>query len=179
MSKKPRRSAFAPNLRSSLGYDLPEAPQAKVGVPWLSLFGFELGEEVLIFPNAAAGMGSALQGTLVDIAVNPNDNSPSVVVIRQPDKPRCVIPWASIMMITKAEGPRVEVPQPEVSMADLVAFAEGQGIEIPDEVRAQAAIENLDDFVGLVSDDIDDEFASMVVTNTEIGGTDFDVLSQF
>jgi hypothetical protein len=141
--KKATNPEFVPSI-------VPEdhVPQ-QLGVGWFDLFGLKLGEEALIFPNGAAGVGQALQGTLIDIAFSP-ENGPIAVIIAQPDKPRCVVPWASIMMMTKATAPTVDVPQPEVTMADLVRFADEQGLEVPDDVRAEVALGDEDEYGSMV-----------------------------
>lgn len=161
MSKKARKPGFYPSVQNvSSGVNFPDwtppvAPKPQ-GVNWLTLLGFELGDEIVIFPIGITGQ--SLGGELVDIALLPDGSGPIMVTIRNAEgRPNVSIPWSSIMMITKAEGPRVDVPQPaETTLADLVEFAETQGIDIPDEVRVQAlaegqTIEDLDsDFVGLV-----------------------------
>jgi hypothetical protein len=111
---------------------------------WLPIFGFQTGDEVVIFPIGITGQ--SLGGELVNIVFT-SDGVPIMVVIRNAEgRPNVSIPWSSIMMITKAEGPRVEVPQPEdITLADLAKFAESQGIDIPEEVRAQIADEDTTD----------------------------------
>lgn len=159
-NRKPRTSGYDSTHGGQGLAELPdwaktEVPQAQ-GTDWLTLLGFQLSDEITIFPIGITGQ--SLGGELVDIALNPDGSGPILVTIRNaPGRPNVSIPWSSIMMITKAEGPRVDVPQPaETTLADLVEFAETQGIDIPDEVRVQAlaegqTIEDLDsDFVGLV-----------------------------
>lgn len=135
------------------------APAPK-GVDWLTLLGFQLGDEIVIFPIGMTGQ--VLQGELIDIALHPDGSGPVVVTIRNAaERPNVSIPWTSIMMITKAEGPKVEVPQPaEMSLSDIVEFAESQGIDIPDEVRAQVTEESLVGMVGTFDDE--DEYGSIV-----------------
>lgn len=183
MSKKSRKPGYFPSAAAPT-FELPDwaKPNAQPpqGVRWLTLFGFDLGDDVVIFPIGM--VNQSLQGELVDISMTPDGGTPVMITIRNAaDRPNVSVPWSSIMMITKAEGPRVEVPQPaDITLADLAEFAEAQGVDIPDEVRAEIDASVVAEFAKEIYDeDAEDEYGDMVVTNTEIGGTDFDVLSQF
>lgn len=160
MSKRNRKPS------SPVGVDVfdPQAfAPAPKGVDWLTLLGFQLGDEIVIFPIGMTGQ--VLQGELIDIALHPDGSGPVVVTIRNAaERPNVSIPWTSIMMITKAEGPKVEVPQPaEMSLSDIVEFAESQGIDIPDEVRAEIDASVVAEFAKeIYAEDDEDEYGSIV-----------------
>lgn len=156
MSKRTRKSPFVPDFDPQ-AFAFPPAPQ---GIDWLTLLGFQLGEDITIFPIGI--VGQSLGGELVDIALSPDGSGPILVTIRNaPGRPNVSIPWSSIMMITKSEGPKVEVPQPaEMTLADIVEFAESQGIDIPEEVRTEVAMQAFTDEI--YGEGAEDEYGDMV-----------------
>lgn len=98
---------------------------------WLELMDLVIGEEIMLLP--VAGGGNGFQGTLVEFILGAN--GPAFFVIEKIGSPRVTINFSNVAMVTRVVGPSA----PQVTPAGLVEFADAQGIEIPDDVRAGLA----------------------------------------
>lgn len=118
--------------------------EENVALNWVNLMGLEIGQEVLILPQAGQP-GQGLQGELLELVVN--QNGPLVVIIRQSAiTPKVSVPWSSIMMITRPSAPKVpadKAPASDVSVADLIKMAEQMGVEVPSSIQELAEAEKV------------------------------------
>lgn len=99
---------------------------------WLDVLGIELGESVVILPRD----GQGFQGLLVDL-LSSTSGMPLLVIIQQAaGMPRVNIRWDAITMITaKVPEAPIETANTTLDFDSLVAFAEREGIDVPEDIR--------------------------------------------
>lgn len=99
---------------------------------WLDVLGIELGESVVILPRD----GQGFQGLLVDL-LSSTSGMPLLVIIQQAaGMPRVNIRWDAITMITaKIPEAPIETANTTLDFDSLVAFAEREGIDVPEDIR--------------------------------------------
>lgn len=99
---------------------------------WLDVLGIELGESVVILPRD----GQGFQGLLVDLLSSTSGMPLLVIIQRAAGMPRVNIRWDAITMITaKVPEAPIETANTTLDFDSLVAFAEREGIDVPEDIR--------------------------------------------
>lgn len=100
---------------------------------WLDQLGLEIGGPVTMFVQ-----GGGFEGQLVDCIMNANDGMLIAVIITNVARQRVVVRWDQITMITKSapKGEGDDGKPKSVDFESLVAFANENGIDVPDDIQS-------------------------------------------